>query len=736
MGYTSTIANQVLVTPFDDKSVVTGDISEKLTEEEFCEHCYSKPKFQWESQQYMSEDAEGDDNDSPTYYNDIKNQIHQQKISYNNFDLWLSNYTIDKVYTISGNAGTGKTTFINQRRYEESNIEWIILDIHLARSNDEWMTDIRTDISHFESAQAKVYGTIMNKLWELIFKGTDSNNNYSLDIVYENLLTLIQNYEKRFRFKYPSGRKMMDEIIKIMDKGVDVLQKVEGTAEIFKKYINGQIGEEGKEINDILNFFLLALRCMSEDEEKKYCIVFDNFERFVAKDEIYNKDVDKIRLLLTSYIKRINQAGNINKGYFKFIMAVRDSTARMCGVRLHASDSEASNLDLSKWYDTQDIINLKKKWYANNNITIKNIDIVEQIISDCKICTDQSITGLQQLVNPLFNDNKRLIIDFIGTMVEMPGNEKYITMYQSLWDENTQQSRFAARSIIRGLILKELEDKQDNLFLHLKTYSINQNENGIGDARKILTILYNNVKRGNENEMSMSSVLSELFNSSDIEELWNDKTRANERSTVSKILFHMNSYNRRENDWVQFIDIQFKDSKADIIVKTSSKLERILSSQMNNCSVHILGAGKVYLTDIVASFEFFSMRYVPNYAPLFTLIPTTKDIERCVVLKELPCYKKIKAVSKYAIECIKRLQSGEDSIKIYIGNQNNGKYHYERIINKHKSYIDRFVQYIKEKYCSDRYENKFVKNKYAILCNEITILRNHYNKYEEFSYRE
>ena len=417
MGYTSTFANELLVTPFDDKSIVEEEITEKLTKREFCEHCYSKPKFERNVWRNVGEDFSDIEDDSPTKYDEINNQLYQQKVSYENFELWLGNFRIDKIYTINGNAGTGKTTFINYKKYKETNIKWIILDIHLARSFVEWMPDIRTDIENFQQAQSKVYGCIINEIWKLVFRGLDKDENYSVRIVYERLLMLVDNYEKQFARYFPSGRKLLDDICNIMhDKGSDV-EKVEKASNIFKTYINGKVGSQGKGIIDTLNILLLVLRCQSYNDKKKYIVIFDNFERFIAKDELYNKDVDDIRLLLSSYIRGINQKGAVHRHCFKFIMTVRDSTARMCGVKLHASDSEASNLDVGSWYDTEDIILLKKKWYNDNKITIKNSDIIEQITGDLRTCNDKTVTGLKLIIDPLFNDNKRLIIDFIGSMV-------------------------------------------------------------------------------------------------------------------------------------------------------------------------------------------------------------------------------------------------------------------------------------------------------------------------------
>lgn len=737
MAYSSKLANALLATPFDDQSVVSPEVSKQLTKEEFCSKCYSHPRFKKEEESYSIEDSNNSD-DILITYNEIRNQMHQQRIAYDNFNLWLSNFENNKIYTINGNAGTGKTTFINYKKYMETEIEWIILDIYRARSFVEWVADVRTDISNFEQAKSKVYGSIMNKLWELLFQGLDENGNYSLQKVNNTLSKLTKNYENYYAYQYPSGRKLLEEISVKMNSNRKGFSKIEKVAEIFQKYVNGKMvkinqndNQNDNQIINILNILLLTVRCLFENPEKKFIIVFDNFERFISQNEIYNGDIDAIRLLLTSYIRNINEEGNVHKGHFKFVMAVRDSTARMCGVKLHVSDTEPSNLDLGEWYDIQDIISLKTKWYTENKIPVVSSELVEQIVGDSRICNDQTVTGLKLLIDPLFNSNKRLIIDFIGSMVESPNNKKWIEDYINLWNENTSHSRFAARSIIRGMILNELEGKADKLFEHLKTYSNAKVKNGIGDARKILTILYNNAQRS-ENEMSLISVLNELFNNRNIKEIWNNSIIATKRKTICEILFYMNSYNRRENDWIQFIDIQLKKSNCSIVVEDASKLEEVLSNNMENYTIHLMPAGEAYLRYIVASFEFFSLRYTQKYAPLFTLIPTPEEVSKCITVKELPCYKKIACVVKRAGDCIGIMKiRKEDTIKL--SDNRYGKYHYTRIINQHRAYIDAFAKYIKDKYCSTEDIDETVKIKYERLCREIIKQRKVYDEFEKLS---
>lgn len=86
----------------------------------------------------------------------------------------------------------------------------------------------------------------------------------------------------------------------------------------------------------------------------------------------------------------------------------------MCNVSLHSADTAPSNLDLNGWYDVDNIIQRKKEWYKKSGIVIENIDLVEQIVGDYRRCGDNTLTGLKLTLEPLFNGNKRLLIDFIG----------------------------------------------------------------------------------------------------------------------------------------------------------------------------------------------------------------------------------------------------------------------------------------------------------------------------------
>lgn len=715
MPYLSRIANDLLVTPFDKKAFVENEISKKLTEKEFCEYCYSTPMFEKSDDLPISESDRLDDTEFIMKLNEIREKYYEQKNNYRNFKIWLDNFRISKVYTINGNAGTGKTTFVNYEKNKNKNIRWIILDIYEAPNRIEWMPDIGTTISRFARAQSKVYSCILKKIQEEAFIELDEDKQYSVEKSYKKISKIVENYRRKYAGKYPLGRVLFNKMIEIVDLEKSTDAKMEDLARLFQAEFNGETGKDGRGTDNALNVLLLILLCKAEDKQERSIIVFDNFERFIKSNELYNKDINTVRLQLDNYVERINQEGNCFYEKLKFALAVRDGTARMCNVSLHSADTAPSNLDLNGWYDVDNIIQRKKEWYKKSGIVIENIDLVEQIVGDYRRCGDNTLTGLKLTLEPLFNGNKRLLIDFIGGMLERPSDKEILNKYIALWKEDTSLARFAARSIIRGLVLYNIERNKDHLFEHLKTYSSHRNYNGLGDARKLLTILYNHIQNGEDNEMPVSEVLSKLFVTDNISEIWPSDEYTEKRKTISEILFFMNSYNNRENDGIQFVEIQYrnegKDSEHNIEAGSPDELENIITNNMKNYTIRLMPAGRIYLERIVASFEFFSFRYCKQYTPLFALIPTVEEIKTAKT-EELPCYKTICVVTKYASQCMEKLMNGEDSIRINTVN-GEGVLHSTRIRNQHKSYIQNFILYITKKYIDnnstidDRYKEKY-----------------------------
>src|SRR5699024_12478770 len=117
--------------------------------------------------------------------------------------------------------------------------------------------------------------------------------------------------------------KLLEEISVEMNSNREGFSKIEKVAEIFQKYVNGKmvkINQNDNQIINILNILLLTVRCLFENPEIKFIIVFDNFELFILQNDIYNGDIEAIRLLLYSFIRNINEEGKLHRGIIIDVM--------------------------------------------------------------------------------------------------------------------------------------------------------------------------------------------------------------------------------------------------------------------------------------------------------------------------------------------------------------------------------------------------------------------------------
>lgn len=731
MAFMSEVANLLLCTPFDNKSAVESDIISQLSIEEFMSECYSKPQFMREIN--LEEESENkDSSEYKTKLEELQYSIYKQNREFKNFDIWLNNFFNFKVYILNGHAGTGKTTYINYLKYSMSDkVEWVILDFTFANNSITWFGDEKLiiDSEKFVSAYRKAYASILIAIRNLIFGYYDAYQQYSIDKIYNALCHLDEFYQKRYLLKYPAGHSFFSELHTTLNKEIidNKVEKIIQVAQYCKKYFEKleDIDNPNEIIQHSLDVLLLLLRC-SYGEEKQFIITFDNIERFIAKEEIYNQDVVDFRKNVISYSASINEIGKVHRGIFKFLIVVRTSTESMSDPKIQSLDELSARIDISDWFDIDDIITRKIDWLKSLNIENKDIQLVEQIIGDLRVCSDKTITGLKLLIDPLLNNNTRLIIDFIGVIVESLKNHESINKYNKYWREQTSLSKFAARSIIRGLMLYQLKNC-DNLFMHLKTYTNNSNDSGLGMTRKILTILYNHMLNTRNAYMSLDKIMKDLFCVNDINTFWSKKDKTQTKKDIAEVLFYMDSYSRRDNDWIQFIDLQYSNSGKSVIIESKNELYEMISNNLQDFSAKIMPGGIAYLKYIVASYEYFSMRYSKDgeYYPLFDLIPEPDTIKKCFNIRELNCVKNILFVQNKAQQCIRILGEEDPSFKLYT-DAGKGYSHKERIKMQHKDYINLFVSYIEEKYCDNDNISDDIKVKYMELVSYINSIKRRY----------
>lgn len=692
MPYKSKIANLLLHTPFDSKASVSSEVSSQLSVYEFLHECYVEPHFNTST---LSEEETINQfelfEDIDKAVSELKNQYAEEK----KFFDWIGNIDDNKVYTISGNAGTGKTTYINNQKYRRTE-NWIIINIDKTTDWIELFGDYTIIVNGFSDiGRSKIYSGILKKIRNIFFNFYTVDKNYDIDKIKENLNMIVAVYNNNFKDKHPSGETFVKELEKISQ-----IRESDCLAEELAKYLldffqklQGQ-HPDSYTWRKALDILLLLLHCVHLQKTINI-IIFDNLEKFVGSDELYNEEIDLIRRELNSYSEDIGTPTHCHYGKFKFVMAMRNNSERMCGTKLHSSDDLPSNFDMNNWFSIDDVIEKKEKWYSKRNIENADIQLAKQIISDIRKSKRNELTGMRLEIALLFNYNKRLIIDFIGQTIESVDNKKFISDYKRLWKQDSI-GRYAARSIIRGLILKGL-DANDNLFEKLKLYSTV--ENGLSETRQILSLLYNTHNK----EMALSDILANIFCTNSIYEDWKTIDEIFKKR-IAEILYYMNSYNRRDNDWIQFIDLQIEGSKNNVAVEDTSELQDLIDNRMKDFKLKLMPAGEAYLKYIVASFEYFSFRYykdkMSEYKPLFSTIPTKEEIANCKDLNKLECFVIMNYVKERAKKCINMLKNKPD---ISLKSAKDGKYkkHHIRIIGQHQGYIDRFIEYINKYMGSD-----------------------------------
>ena len=318
MAFMSKVANLLLCTPFDCKSVVDNEIYNKLSINVFVKKCFSHPQFEREIE-WKKEEENTDSNEYITNIDEIKYNIYQQKREYENFDMWLNNFYNFKVYLLSGHAGTGKTTYINYLKYTASEeLKWIVLDFANAKNAITWFGDEKIVINSekFVSAYKKAFSSILLIIRDIMFCHFNKNEQFSIEKIYDKLYCFDKIFQDKFALNYPSGQSFFIGLHDILYKE-NAKNKIEVVIEIAnycKKYFKDieNIANSDEIIQNSLDVLLLLLRC-AHSERKGFIITFDNIERFISKEEIYNQDVVNFRKNIISYSESINEKGKDRK---------------------------------------------------------------------------------------------------------------------------------------------------------------------------------------------------------------------------------------------------------------------------------------------------------------------------------------------------------------------------------------------------------------------------------------
>ena len=435
----------------------------------------------------------------------------------------------------------------------------------------------------------------------------------------------------------------------------------------------------------------------------KHLIAFDNIERFIGVDEIFNSQID-------SFVEHLRHISDAYLGQdkdflkrFQFVILMRNTSSRMHNAPLQSIDFGGHELDLSDWFPVDLIISKKVDWYKNCGFSIKHGEIINSVIGENSF-DGHGIRSLYEKLGSILNRDKRIIVNMLDRAISYSASanpvilsrfseflelEKKDTMPQGL-------TRFAARSIIMRIVLDVF--REDNFFKLIRTQEKGTKNERLGYSRKILTVLYEfHLEYPQTAYMRFDDLIRKIIGNT-----YFDENNAYLRNTISSILFTMNYYNRRTNDWFRLIDIQHNlKSPGSETISDAAELNTLLSKHPDEVGLRIMEAGIGYLWYLVQSFEYFSCRYNNNneyLPPLLCCIPSLNDLETKSV-EQLECFNVITKVQDEAINCIEYMRKNENTDLLFKKRAGaKGMSHIQRIINSHTGYMGNFMEFVKQYY--------------------------------------
>lgn len=746
------VMNKLLYVPFNDDYKVEEHIKKLLTEEEFFNRCFVDPEIDEEIDKLVKNgDSDDRENDSVEEVEDFEinlekeelaRRLHRQREELAALRTWISGRQAH-IYCVRGDAGTGKTTFLHYLRYyyRDEPIYWNIVDIQNA-TNELSMLNYRISIPEFHTLYAKATSALLINLANEIFP-KDENKKYLLSKAARIIAQLVKNYKEKYDGYFP--REEVDNFFSGLcicaDSNEEICRK---SARHIKQWAENIIQKQSlsNAFSIILELYIYFVICTGNMEH--HIIALDNFERFIGVDEIYNAQLTEFVIQLRSTQRSIYANNHLP---FQLAIFMRNTSVRMFASE-QAHELFPHTLDLSSWFDASRVLKKKLEWYAANGIDIEGANILFTIFNDMGVC-GETLRGLHFKISMLFNYNKRLVILFLLDVIVFSMNDGYMQKYLHYWNEceplKPSLNKFAARSIMFRLILNSL--RRDEFFIHIIEQSgASESDDcifsGTGCARKILTTLYEfylpNSNRVDLTYMELDKLISKLY-ISDGDPMGRllDDANSEKLDMISQVLFYMNYYDGRHDNWLQFIDIQYNHTgNQNIIMKDHTTLKEYIRNNPKSIKIRITNAGIAYMYYVVSSFEFFSCKSITkkhhsanfgkiDIPPLLCSIPTEDEIRNSDI-SALTCIKTITVVLKEALQCIEGLNNSTNPVPFRLKQNGSPKSHQERIVNAHRGFIDNFTECLEHLYRKQCMEDTEFERKFKDLRREIEKLRNQY----------
>lgn len=753
-----TIINLLLAVPFNDDYKIAPEIRKQLTSEEFFENCFLKPAEDDYLKKSLHKYGEQDEIisfDQDILKEDIQKKLNQQEKEMAELEDWIKSRQPD-LYCLLGDAGAGKSTLLHylKYKYEPKNIVFDIIDIQKATEEVKILNRV-IKVPEFYSLYAKSAAALIKHISDSLFVCNENDEdvidtNVSVDVINHVKNRFIESYRNRF------PRDEVESFFKLTYcNDVESYVICKQVAEILFNHMKHLLDSlDIKEVFSILlEIYIYILLC--KDEIHHHIVAFDNFERFIGVQEIYNKQLTDFVVDLRSIQNNITYNNRHLQYKYQLVICMRHTSVRMFTSK-QVTEFMPHRVDINEWFEPSSVIRKKLDWLKEHKIDIEGIKHIPAILQDMGE-SKNALRGLHFKISMLFNYNKRVIVTFLVNILRPSGlfrdQTKYIEKYDYFWNEDSKLSknlsRFAARSIVYRMVLDSLRD--DGFFQCIMVQEIKPKNSNVetvkrkwaysrsrlGFARKILTILHNydslyHQERGTS-YMTLDDLLKELFPAAQnpLAMLF-DKNNRNILNNIVQIMFYMNYYSPREQNWLQFIDIQYDIADTSnplytISIDDSSELVNLIRENHSNINIRITNAGKAYLYFVVYHFEYFACRNISiqgnDIPPLLYTIPTLEEIEASNP-ENLTCIKIIKKVQNDALKCINKMS--KDNNVIYFIKDGKKRLHSQRIINSHRGYLDNFVQCLRAFYSEELKQGNKYSQKINDIIDVIIRIRNNY----------
>lgn len=706
------LANILLYVPFNQEYPATAQIQETLTLEEFYATggCYYNPEFDKEIQNINTlTDEQLADLEYPLSRETVINMLEEQRDAEKSLVSWIKSSGTG-VYCIAGDAGTGKSTFLHHLEYEHPEFEWEFIDIQRSVETIKIM-DQEFSFNRFSTLRDKVLSSIIYQMVDSLFvKNTDHIYDYKK--TKRNIREWLSFFQKYCSKYHPNSkiRELYEELNNIHE--LSRLKYCTQCAKVFRDYYASLCNSGRQKIvfkSVVEQYFIFLLY---HDLKKKHIIVFDNLERYIGTDEIFNDQIieffRQLRLIRDNYSRQADrnneQTTNFAK-HFQFIVAMRKTSVRMFTPQQNA-DFIAHKIDLSDWFAIDKIIEKKIRWYERHVELLEDkydpilFSHLQYILAD-QGRTGNVLRGLRLKLNLLFNNDKRLIVDFLISTLKTSNNNNYLRIantYNERTDISESLRKFAYRSIIWRIVFNKLRTSE--WLQHILSFGDKELITAELDyARKILTILSNYALERPQAYISLYELLSTLYPQiHNIKKWFWDKNTATERSKLAKVLYSMNYYDRRENNWFQFIDIQCNSQAinekhlSDALVFEESVFQPNVAKEMR---IQITTSGKAYLGYVVQTFEFISCIY-NELPPLLCAVPTPHELRQCDV-ESLECVKIAECVAEQSAVLQQNVMEDIRNGFTVRYQKERGSAHAlsyaERVKNSHRGYLNNFCEF-------------------------------------------